>query len=196
MKPLKNMTTLELTNELEILQAGVVEKIKRIAAILVELDRRGVRHPLMRQGTFSWYKELANGLIDPEALLSVRPSGAPVKLLLKMPIVRQREYTVTQVPIRIAQWNDRNEVQIFDRAFHQLTDAQLAIAFDEKGEQRSDRAQKLRLTKEGPRRHVSKTKSRLIADVKRRELIIGAERFTLRELAKALDDLGLKVVPK
>lgn len=171
----------------------LADKVAHAFSVLAELDRRGERHPLMSRGIFRWFREVDTGRLHPQALLGARAVSPVVKVLMQMPLERQRAITVGDEKVSIARFDADNSVVIRQEPFRLLSNDDLDLAF-KGGKPRPEHGQRIVLArKAGPRKHVSKTKSRVVADVAKNEIIIGRQRFRPGELIVALQQLGYEV---
>lgn len=189
-----NTETPRLIKELSKLTEGNATSIKAASEILLELKTRGETHPLMRQGVFRFYQEIADDRLSAKAVLAFAGVNSILRNLIGVPLPRQEAFAKGE-RIVIATHDTTGKIKSQEKPLIQLSVRQLDLVFDA-GNIRSfsDQSQILSARKDNTPARRSRIPVAIRADKSRQELVCGQLRFTPHELASALQKLGFKII--
>lgn len=198
MKPTRfhNLTTPALVQELETLTNVTAASIKSAATILQELKTRGETHPLMREGAFRFYQEIAANKLSAKAVLAFAGVNSILRNLIGLPMEKQDAFA-KGAKLTIATHDTTGKIKSVEKPLIQLSVRQLDLAFDGAGGVRAfnEQAQIISArTANRPSSRRSILPVAIRADQKTGELVCGQLRFTPHQLTAAMQKLGFKIV--
>jgi len=184
---LNNVSTEGIRAELDQIIRDTSEWMERAAILLVELRRRGEKHPLMQSNILRFFKGIAAGNLSAEAILAVGGNRNLVRALGRLPVNQQTEVAKNR-PVQVVEMTPEGEEIVTDRSIAQLSQSAIDRVFGPKG-LRSLQEQREML---GPKRHQKRIDG-VIVDISARKIVIGAKHISPAELIGPLKALGYRI---
>lgn len=186
-----NYTTDVLKTALTKINVKIAEGVIAASEILLELARRGERHPYMRGGLFRWYEPLANRTLSAHAAIAFGGVGTIIRKLVGMDLLQQQELA-NGGKVVVAEHDATGKIIRVEKPILQLTTRQLDLAFDN-GAFVPFETQRKTLGKRQPDVRRSSVPLEIRADMETGEVVCGQMRFTPLSLVPALKKLGFKI---
>lgn len=193
-RDLAKTTTDRLFKLLDTLTADTFTNVRLVSDVLAELKSRGETHPLMRDGVFRWYQQIASGQLDPSVVFTLAGIDSVISRLIGLPEEKQKAIAAGGT-LSISERDEATgTAKTIERNILQMTVDQLDLVFEAPGKIRSIPAQEKIVMRgvRAVRRHYHRPVP--YADVKTGEIVIAIHRYEPKDLVAPLKKLGYKLV--
>ena len=181
--PTAELSTEQLLEEIASFKTLAVEVVARYSAILTELKTRKQYHAFMRHPVLSFFKEIAEGSLHPEAALTLG-NRALIAAVAPLPQKKQLEIARGEA-VPVARQNDNGEIKSEDVPILRMDPATMRRAFGPDGI-RTVHEQAEMIRAEGKVQRVGAVQ--VLA--KEGKLKVGNQKLSPEEIARAMAKLG------
>lgn len=172
--------------------------IMETCEILLELHKRGERHPYMREGVLRWFESIAKGRLSIHAAIAFAGVGTIIRKLDGMDLLQQQALA-NGGKVVIAEHDAAGKVVRAEKPILQLTTRQLDLAFDAGMAVPFEKQRKILAARSvGPDKRRSSVALNFRADPEKGEIICGQMRIDISDpgFLSALNELGFQIVRK
>ncbi len=187
-----DMTAQMLSQRINELMASAQADILEVCKIMVELERRQLSHPAMGKGIFKRFRAIAKGDLLPLAA-EMFADDIIVDNLIGMPLEEQREIAMGKA-LPVAEATTTGEIVMRERKIEQLRLKDIPRVLSG-GAIIPFRQQKAALAKTLKPKAVNRSDdfTKIKADLRKQEIVVGRVRLKVTELAGPLKELGYKL---